>query len=221
MKAILSHPFSGALHWWFAAQSGAGGEQQSKRPRHPYYRALYDEVDENLDVALLFSVVFDELVLPAVDAPYPMFEGDARKQLRLAPLEITADWSLVFEATERLRPIEDDLRHDHVIAPLISGLSDEAQRLALLYATADVLLADAHAAPVLCAPGRRRVVLRLMELNVAPVSSGLAETIDAAGGLVEGIDAYAEVVGLSFASRTIDALSDVKWNEKQAMRPVK
>ena len=60
-----------------------------------------------------------------------------------------------------------------------------------------------------------------MELNVAPVSSGLAETIDAAGGLVEGIDAYAEVVGLSFASRTIDALSDVKWNEKQAMRPVK
>jgi hypothetical protein len=212
VRVILSHPFSGALHWWLAAQSDAVG-QQEKRPTHPYYRALYGDVDRNLDIALACAVLFEEVVLPAADAPYPGFVSDAG-DLRLPALEMITSWETVAEADALLRPVEAELFRDPVLRRVFDALPLDEQRLGLLYATTDVLLTQIHEAPVLCALGRRRVVLRLLELGFLTVPSGVAEAIKQSGDLLAGLETYFGLISLKFTSETVDALAEVKWNEK-------
>jgi hypothetical protein len=212
MKVVLSHPFSGALHWWLAAQSSASAGQRSKRPSHGYYRTLYGDVDKNLDIALACSVIFEQIVLPAADAPYPQFERTEDETLHLGALEMETDWGVVREAMRLVEPIEGDLLHDEVIRTVLARVPADAQRMALLYATTDVLLAQIHLAPVICAPGRRKLVMRLLELEIAPLAADLSKAIDAAGGLVEELETWTGLVSLRFTSNTIQRLADVKWN---------
>src|SRR5580693_846833 len=72
MKIILSHPYSGAVHWWFGQLQRVGGDQALKRPYSGYYRTLYgSDIDNFIDIALACLVIFDEIVIPAADAAFP------------------------------------------------------------------------------------------------------------------------------------------------------
>lgn len=172
MRVILSRPFVGALHWWLAVQSGVGGFQASKRSTHPYYRALYGDVDRNLDVALAACVIFEDVLVAAMDAPYPGFARADGQDLRLPELEIAAAWDPVFEAGEIAQKISSELVVVSALqTTLAASASKEERDLELQYAIADILLADRHRAPVLCAPERRILILRLLEGGFVPVSN--------------------------------------------------
>jgi hypothetical protein len=86
--------------------------------------------------------------------------------------------------------------------------------MALLYALADVLLTQAYSAPVLCAAGRRRIVLRLIELGVVEVPVSVADAVRSSHGVLDGLEGYFGIAGLTFTSTTIHQLAVVKWNEK-------
>ena len=210
---MLSHPFSGALHWWFIQQSDTSDDLRSTQPRHGYYRTLYGDVENNIDVALTASVVFEEIVLPAADSPYPGFEADAGAGLKHPELGFEANWDFPREAQELLNTAEAELLEDPTITALTLGMEPEERRQTLLFATTDVLLADAFEAPVLCAAGRREMVSRLIELGVAPVSPAVNDLLRRSGGLTVGLEDYADVVGLTLTSRTTDALAEIKLND--------
>jgi hypothetical protein len=212
MKVVLSHPFSGAVFWWLAVQSG---EDLSRGPPKWYRQTLYGDVNRNLDVALACLVVFEEVIIAMAETPYgPEFEWLPNDAQRLPALELTSDYEALNEAGFILdRPIQDELLADPVIRSVVGRLPLGAQQMGLLYATTDVVLTQLHSAPVLCAPGRRKVVLRLIELGVVPVTKGTATTIRQSGGLVEGLTSYANVVSLRFTSDTTESLADVKWND--------
>jgi hypothetical protein len=214
MKVVLSHPYSGALYWWLAAQSGVGGSQQEKRPSHSYYRTLYGNVDRNLDIALACCVVFEEVVLPGADVPYPQFDRLSDEEMRLAALELFSSWEPIHEAHQLLRPHEEELLRDPIIHSVLKTVPVDSQRMALLYAVADVLLTQAHAAPVLCTTGRRRIVLRLIELGIVEVPAQVAGAVRDSHGLIDGLEGYFALPGLTFTSSTIDQLATVKWHEK-------
>jgi hypothetical protein len=214
MKVVLSHPYSGALYWWLAAQLDGAGEQGEKRPRHGYYRTLYGDVDRNLDIALACCVVFEEVVLPGADAAYANFEPHGEDEMRLAALELFSGWEPIREAQQLLAPHEEELLRDPTIASILGTLPGDAQHLALLYAMADVILTQAHAAPVLCAPGRRRIVLRLIELGVVEIPAEVAKGIRNSEPVMEGLEGYIDIAGLTFISDSVERLSRVKWNQK-------
>jgi hypothetical protein len=214
MKVVLSHPYSGALYWWLAAQHGNAGEQGRKRPHHSYYRTLYGDVDRNLDIALACCVVFEEVVLPGADTPYSQFDSRGEDEMHLAALDLFSGWEPIREAQQLLAPHEEELLRDPVIAGVLGRLPRDAQHMALLYAMADVVLTQAHAAPVLCAPGRRRIVLRLIELGVADIPAEVTEAIHNSQPMMEGLEGYVAIAGLTFISDSIDRLARVKWNQK-------
>lgn len=214
MRIVLSHPFSGALHWWLAAQSTASGDQRSKQPQHSYYKTLYGDVDRNLHIALACCVIFEDLVIPAADAPYPGFTSDADGVQHLADLELAADWNGVHEARTVLDPIERDLLADSVLSAELSTLPYGDRWMVVHYAIADILLTQMYSAPVISAPGRQRIVRRLLELGVVPVDAALWAAVTAAGGIVDELEAWADLACLRFNSRTVNQLADVKWNAK-------
>ena len=212
MKVVLSHPFwVPFIGGWQLSRVPTPG-QRSKRPSHGYYRTLYGDVDKNLDIALACSVIFEQIVLPAADAPYPQFERTEDETLHLGALEMETDWGVVREAMRLVEPIEGDLLHDEVIRTVLAEESPPMRNEWPSYATTDVLLAQIHLAPVICAPGRRKLVMRLLELEIAPLAADLSKAIAAAGGLVEELETWTGLVSLRFTSNTIQRLADVKWN---------
>src|SRR4051812_34888885 len=74
VRAILSHPFSGAMYWWFTDLVGHPLASENP-PTHPYYAALFATARRDIDVALACAVIFDDVILPAVDAPFPDTPG--------------------------------------------------------------------------------------------------------------------------------------------------
>lgn len=160
MHVIVSHPFAGAIYWWFARQMGYTGDQAEKAPRHPYYRQLYEDIDLNVHLALAFGVVFEQVTIPAVDAA---IHRDAASALNLH----IGSWDYWRRAVGIRDRAGSWFRNDPVIASELSSLPAKAQEQELTYAIVDVLMSAELGAPVICATGRRRVVRRLIELSVA------------------------------------------------------
>ncbi len=212
MKIILSHPFSGAVYWWFMSQQDIVGEDlKSKKPHHGYYRTIYGDVDENLDVGLACAVIFDEIILPAIDAPIP---GAAMTDRMYQPdLAITADWEQVNQAQALVRPHERDLLNDTQIRAVLRSLPEGARPIALLYAAADVVLGVTHKAPIICAPGRMAIVARLLQLGIVPTSGFDINKFAAGASLTHNVAEYAGVTGITFNSEDVVGLAGIKWNE--------
>jgi hypothetical protein len=212
LKIILSHPFSGAVYWWFMNQQDIVGEDlKSKKPHHGYYRTLYGNVDKNLDVALACTVIFDEIILPAIDAPIP---GTAMTNRMYQPdLAIAADWEQVNQAQELVRPHERELLNDTHIKAVLKSIPKGARPIALLYAAADVVLGVTHKAPIVCAPGRMSIVARLLQLGVVPTSGFDIDNFSAGASLTHNVADYAAITGITFNSEDVGGLGGIKWNE--------
>ena len=101
-----------------------------------------------------------------------------------------------------------------MVRAVLGKMPIDARRMALLYAAVDVILTQTHSAPVLCAKGRRRIVLRLIELGIAEVPADVADAVRRSHAVIEGLEGYVGVAGLTFTSKSIDQLAQVKWNEK-------
>lgn len=204
MRVILSHPYSGAIYWWFANQGDIDPDQKSKKPRHGYYRTLYGDVDKNLDTALACAVVFDDIILPSADSFIP---GD------VSNLGMTGSWEPITEAWKITSDLGSVLLEDEGIKKVLSKVPRNARNQAIWYAVADILLAQEHNAPIICAPGRRALVQRLVELGIGGLSPLASEALLRLGvNVSSGLRDYVTIVGLDVISRDAESLGRIKWN---------
>jgi hypothetical protein len=213
VKAIISHPYSGALYWWFASQLAVGGSQASKAPDHDYYRHLYDDVDRHLDIALATTVVFDEIILPAADVAFPGTHKDGRH--RAPEIGLSSDWDHFHHATDVVRSHEEELRQDSLIGQFMPS---ESWRHSLMveYAAADIVLSAAHEAPVLCTPDRRAVITRLVELGLARDLLGTDGSPAAmlSADVNVGLSGYFTAVGLTFEDPSFDSITAMREDDR-------
>lgn len=220
LRVILSHPYSGALHWWMQS---ANEWAHSTRPDHPYYRHLYGKVNDHLDVALACTVIFDEIILPAADAQYPesTISADYRK-VEIPSLGLLADWDPVQASRKALENIAGDIAKDIKISRILAKVPKHLRAQVVLDVATDMLLQSEYKAPVISSSGRRAMLVRLAELGIladlgvptkrASSTSGAGnkppETLATIGELTN----YVSVTGLSFRSPDIKTLSDIKSN---------
>lgn len=207
MKVILSHPYVGPIYWWFDQERQYA---HPKKPGHPYYAALFGDVDRHLDVALACALIYEEFIVPAADAVHPGM-GDMR---HFSPADLgleVSEWDPIHEAHRLSEHVRADWQADPVLAKLLAGKPESEVGLELHYAVADVLLAAAYNAPVLCSNGRRAVVRRLIELGVVPAHPGVAAAFSSDKSVTEMVDSYAKVAGLTFGADSLSDFADLKW----------
>jgi hypothetical protein len=140
MRVVLSHPFSGAIYWWFAQYMDVSAGMRSKQPTHGYYSQLYGDIDRNCDTALASAVVFEEIVLPAADAAFPRHGIGVGENMRVPELDLEADWGHVREAGDLARENGDGLLADETVREILSRLPAGNHRMELEYAITDVVM---------------------------------------------------------------------------------
>jgi hypothetical protein len=214
VKIVLSHPYSGAIHWWFGQLHGVGGEQALKKPRMGYYRTLYGDVDNSIDIALACLVIFDEIVLPAADAAFPGIQ-ESRSRGVIADLALETDWEPWQEGHALSRTIEAQLQRDVVIRRVLSRIPKHARGMILADAITDIILASQHKAPVICSPGRKALIDRLVAIEVLPDTYVSRElTPQVSEGIRSGVASYVTTAGITFRTENLASLVDVKWHDR-------
>jgi hypothetical protein len=210
VKAILSHPFSGALYWWMDNQNPYHRGLRDKKPHHSYYRTLYGDVDRHLDTAIACAVVYEEVVLPPADAHMPgVIAGPSGKTYTIPELEISTDWELLREAQNAVEPHVNDLLIDGEVARILRTVPSRVRRQVIIDAANDIAMSSQLGLSVICSPGRRALMGRLLELGLA-----LGDTSNDAGeALAAQLSDYVNVIGLRFNSTTVESLAKVKWQE--------
>lgn len=214
MAIILSHPYSSALFYWFAEMQGLP-IASPKSNGHPYYRALFRDSPKAIDIALTSLVVFDEIVIPAVDAPMP--DGSWKGEGIVPELSLRADWDPVFEAQALIESRDGQLEHDETIQAVLRRLlpNGRARGIELEYAIADMFFVEAYGYPILCSPGRMELIEVLSDLGIF---SGDMDVLRSSVGqgtpLGRGIEQYADVTGIAFNRQSVDGIAAVKSNSK-------
>ena len=105
---------------------------------------------------------------------------------------------------------EGGWREDATLRELFATRPEHEIRLELHYAVADALLAADYDAPVLCSDGRRGVVQRLIALGIVPVDKRVASRFDSEKSLVDLVDAYTAISGLTFGVSSYRRFADLK-----------
>jgi hypothetical protein len=216
VRVILSHPFSGAIYWWFASQINTHWGPESKRPGHRYYRTLYGDVDKNIDIALACAVIFDDIMLPAADAVLRTGDIEPEDRVKFPELNMAAsDWELVHQAKDAINArSEEDLLADPVISSVLRRVPAPAQSMALRYAAVDILMMSEYMVPIICAPGRRVIVRRLTELDVVDIGCSGSSQLDKGAVLSDSLEGYTVVAGLTFNNDDAYSLANIKWNDR-------
>ncbi|MFJ5305402.1 hypothetical protein [Streptomyces sp. NPDC088350] len=193
------------------------------RPAHPYYRHLYGNFDEHLDVALACAVIFDEIILPAADARYPdsVMSPDYRT-VEIPGLGLFADWDPVRASREAMTGIAEDVARDARISHILKNVPKRLRTQVVVDVATDMLLLGEYKAPVISSPGRRAMLLRLIELDVLAdlgLSLGGVGSIQKSAtespatlGAVTELRKYVSVTGLTFKSPDVKSLSGIKSN---------
>jgi hypothetical protein len=207
MKVILSHPYCGPLYWWFDQERSYA---LPKTPDHPYYAALFGDVDAPLDVALACALIYEDIVLPAADAVFPGMGDLQHIPAAELGLEVTS-WDPLRDADQLSASVREEWRSDPALAQLLAGKSDTDVGLELHYAVADVLLAGEYNAPVLCSDGRRALVRRLIDLSVVQARPEVAAAFASDKSLGQLVDSYAKVAGLTFDADSVRTFVNLKW----------
>jgi len=214
MKVIMSHPYSSALFWWFAHLERSSVANPDIK--HPYYRALFRNSEKNLDLALTCAVVFEEFVIPAIDAPFPGsgFSGHGKVE----GLGLTAEWDPVMAATSLSRAYGPEILSDIEISALMEGVPESERSIELTYALSDAIFADRHAAPVISSPGRALLVSKLVELGFLDkeISRSNYETMSRLNaGLTASseLEYFNSLTGFSFKRDSIERISSVRNDE--------
>jgi len=208
MKVILSHPFSGSIHWWFGQLRGVIGDQALKHPNSGYYRSLYGDIDTYFDIALASLVIFDDVVLPAADAAFPGEGG------RIPELNIVTDWEPTRHAIELYDSHEEQLNADPGIGTILRRVPRNAWWMALQNAIADIVLSRENDAPVICSRGRKALIDRLVALEIVPRLQQDIALARASRTMASDLEDYVTVAGLLFRAENLDSLASIKWSER-------
>lgn len=212
MKIILSHPYSGAVWWWFEIMRD-GRSKEFSIPGHSYYRDLFGDPPAYLDIALASLVVFEDIVIPAADSWYPGSNYESPLLLPEIGIEVP-DWGPISKAKELLGQRKDLLLGDPVIRSVLARVPKRSREQAVRYAIADLLLAHEHGAPVVCSNGRRALLDRITLLTRNSISPEPEKDQVPGASIGPDVASYVIIVGLAFRAETIPSLARIKYQER-------
>ena len=217
MNVILSYPFVGAFYWWIQSK---GEYAMSTRPSHPYYRHLYGDVQNHLDMALAATVIFDEVYITAADSGYPNSTQKGGETTRINGLSVTADWDVLFAA----QGMESDVLEDALLDPILSRILGKVPRQArphvLRDAISDAMLVGKYRVPLICGAGRSAIINRLISIGLVTKEMLTGSPLFRLGErsipleshrqVASHLESYVRLSALSFRSEDVAALTKVK-----------
>ncbi|MHB8565252.1 MAG: hypothetical protein ACYDDA_15255 [Acidiferrobacteraceae bacterium] len=210
MEAILGHPYSGALYGYFSDQIGGEWSHTRQAGSHGYYRTLYGKnYEAYVELALTFLILYDKIWLTPADNHMPRSKVAPDSRYFIPELELHADW-------ENFRPYRSVERHGYVDKYLEDGtlrhimksvlrLPEHCWDMIIESAVYEAGLSARKRCPLLCSPGRRVLIMRLIEIDrpaLHPVLSTLHE--------VRFIESYRSLTGMALCPKSIDDLMDAK-----------
>lgn len=212
VKIVLSHPYSGAVWWWFESMR-EGRDKEFRLPSHGYYRTLFGNPPEYIDVALAALVIFEDIIMPAADAWYPGSNYESPLLLPNIGIAIP-EWGPLSTAQDTFRQREDSFLADPVIRSILARVPEGARRQAVVYAIVDIILAAQHQAPVFCSYGRRALIKRMVELTAEGAALSDRTTVNEHPNFSADVADYVTTVGLTFRTEDVPSLARVKYQER-------
>ena len=207
-KIILGHPYSGALYAYIADQTqGASGHTKAVGS-HPYYTTLYGRnYAKYIDRALMFTLVYDEVYLTPADNPWPKSKLSSSDAVHIE-LGLHADW-------EDYKPLFNDTSghvHRYLVDPVISALLNQnlkipesVQKMVMSSILYEYNLSRELRCPVICSPGRRQVLQRLVEIDKPAIQATAVGDAH-----IAATDAYLGATGLLLSPTSLDNLIEIK-----------
>jgi hypothetical protein len=209
-RIVLGHPYSGALYAYFSDQIGGEGSHTRVADSHPYYKTLYESVSEpTVNLSLNFLMLYDEVWIAPADNHWPRSRKD--------PADLSWNWELGLHAggesldgvdwAEQQRYIEGLLADRRIQAVLGQDLQlrPDSWRQVMQDALHDSSLSARTRAPILCSPGRRKLISTLVEVEQPSL-----HPVHLLDSKVRFVEQYQTRTGLSLAPRNLDALMEAK-----------
>lgn len=211
-KIILAHPFSGAIYSYFSDQMGGGAPETKALARnHSYYRTLYGKnYASNVDLALCFLLMYEEVWVAPADNYWPDSSIDPDNRAYIPELGLHADWNDFHKSTSGTdgRFVDNLLGEPRLQAVLRAmKIPQSYWNLLVQYALYEANLSARTRVPILCSPGRRTLISVLIDIqqpSLHPQFTGKQE--------VQFVDIYRQHVGLALAPKSLDHLLKIKRN---------
>ena len=204
---VLGHPYAGSLYAYISDQIGGDQSHTPAVSSHPYYRTLYgSNYAKNVEISLNFLLLFDDVWIVPADNHWPSSTSEFVPERGLH-----RDWNAFHALPQKERDdLIDHFLGDNVLQSLLTDrfqIRPGAHRQILSEALYDAYISAYKRIPLLCSPGRRQIIDRLMALEQPSLRPrfGPGETIDF-------IESYRALKGLSLKPKNLDDLMDAKPN---------
>lgn len=210
LEAVLGHPYSGALYGYFADQLAGDWSHTKHVGNHSYYRTLYGKnYEAYVEVALTFLLLYDRIWLTPADNPMPQSRVFPENRAFIPELGLHADWEdfRPYRSFELQRYAERYLE-DSALQNLLKTtlkLPEHSWKMIVESAVYEAGLSRRKRCPLLCSPGRRALIQRLIDIDrpaLHPVLSSLHE--------LQFIESYRSLTGMALRPRSLDDLMDAK-----------
>jgi hypothetical protein len=198
------------MYAYFSDQIGGDWSHTRVASSHSYYRTLYGKRYEAFtELALTFMLLYDSVWMAPADnhMPTSRLASGNNSYIPELGLHIDSDGAYHDMQDERRRHVDRYLADEQLQQILSSQLRipSESWELVVDAAVYEAGLSAHKRIPLLCSPGRRKLIDRLIAIDkpaLYPVTPGEGE--------VRFIDSYREVTGMALAPKNLDALMDSK-----------
>jgi hypothetical protein len=209
-KIILGYPYSGALLGYFSDEIGGGWSHTRRIKNHSYYRTLYGEnYKQYVDLALTFLLLYDTVWITPADNHMPESRLDPGNRNYIPELDLRADW----EDFRRADYAERELHiHRYLEDPALQQIlqrtlkvPQSSWRQIVDSAVYEAGLSIRMQARLLCSPGRRLLIERLLAIDRPSRHPSFANL-----QTVQFVDTYGEFTGMALGTKNIDDLMESK-----------
>ncbi len=208
-NVILGHPYSGALFGYFSDQISGDWSHTVAAANHPYYRTLYGRnYKKYVELALTFLLLYDQVWVTPADNPLPTSRTNPEAREFIEELGLHAD----FEDFRSVVPYGQDNHlgrylEDKQLQGTFKkfGIPQKRWQMILESACYEAGLSVRNRIPLLCSPGRRALIDRVVEIDrpaMHPILPSLRE--------VQFIESYRALTGMALSPKNLDDLMDAK-----------
>jgi hypothetical protein len=207
---VLGHPYVGSLYAYISDQLGGDMSHTSAVHHHPYYRTLYGRNYKSyMEISLNFLLLFDDVWIVPADNHWPKSSVETTYGDLVPELGVHRDWKAFHGLPNEERDnLIDQFLADEILKALLTDhfhVPPAAQRLIVSEALHDAGLSAIKRIPLLCSPGRRLIINRLVALEQASLHPHFAH-----GESIEFIESFRAVRGLALMPKSLDDLMNAK-----------
>jgi hypothetical protein len=210
LEAVLGHPYSGALYGYFSDQINGVWTHTRVANSHSYYRTLYGKnYEAYVELALTFLILYDKVWLTPADNPMPKSKREIGCQGFIPELGLHADWDdfRPYYGKGNSQYIQKYLADTQLQQLLQTALKIPKHCWSMIVESAvyESSLSMRKRCPLICSPGRRALINRLIEIDkpsLHPIMPALHE--------VQFIESYQSLFGMALHPKSLDELMDAK-----------